>query len=109
MNRAERRRADRDKGKKTATYNLSEDQIQEIKKKAVDEAVDTAFILMLALPVMVLHDKYAKLMKKDTRLINFMDEILELYDSYNKGYFTIEDLVNTIYEETGVKIDVSKK
>lgn len=109
MGRAEKRRAEKAEKKKTATFNLTAAQIAEIKKDATNKALDTAFIMMLAFPVMVLHDKYAKIMKKETRLPNFIDELLELYDSFNKDYFTIEDMVNTVEEETGVKIVIGSK
>jgi hypothetical protein len=33
-----------------------------------------------------------------------MDRMLEIYDSFNKDYVTLEDLHKTIFEETGVKI-----
>ena len=52
MGRAERRRLEREKGKAQKTYTLTQAQIDEMKKKAVDEAVGTAFILMLAIPIM---------------------------------------------------------
>lgn len=35
----------------------------------------------------------------------FTDEVFELYDSYEKDYITLDDLIQTIYQETGVKIE----
>ena len=63
MNRAERRRQGIKESVKT--YTLNDEQIKQIKADAVKEAIDTAFILMLGLPVMILHDKYSLLMKRE--------------------------------------------
>lgn len=93
MNRAERRRAEKQAKKdKVATYNLTQEQINQIKKEARDEAIDTAFTLMLAIPLEVLiGDGYwAKSAKR--RLPKFLDDVLSLYDSWNKGVLTIEEL-----------------
>ena len=62
MNRAERRKSGIKESVKT--YTLNDLQIKQIKDDAVKEAIDTAFILMLGLPVMIIHDKYPQLMKK---------------------------------------------
>ena len=48
MGRAERRRLEREKSKAQKVYTLTQAQIDDLKKRAVDEAVNTAFILMLA-------------------------------------------------------------
>ena len=63
MNRAERRKSGIKKSVKT--YTLNDSQIKQIKDDAVKEAIDTAFIYMLGLPVMIIHDKYPQLMKKE--------------------------------------------
>ena len=38
------------------------------------------------------------------RLSDFMDYVLELYDSFEKDYVTLDDLWDTIEKETGVKL-----
>lgn len=57
---------------------------------------------MLGIPVMVLHDQFGFGRK---RLEKFTDATLELYDSFEKDYITLDDLIQTIYEETSVKIE----
>lgn len=104
MTRAERRRQEKVAAKKPATYTLTSEQIEAIKQDAVERATDTAFILMLGLPVMVLHDKFDKIWKRENRLEHFTDELLDLYDGFNRGYFTLDDVLKTLEEETGVKI-----
>lgn len=105
MSRAEMRRQQREAAKAGKMYNLNVAQIQSLKQNATDEAVSKAFTLMLAIPVMVLHDKYGQLMKKDGREERFAELCLDLYDSYEKGYVTFEDLKACLEEETGMKIE----
>jgi hypothetical protein len=107
MNRAERRRL----GKSTSepVFNMKSSDITNIKKQATRDAADTAFLLMLAIPVMVLHDKYSLLMKREvdgkSREERFADLCLDLYDSFEKGYVTMDDLHQCLWEEAGIKIE----
>lgn len=106
MGRAERRRQERDKGKAQKVYTLTQAQIDEIKKQAVNEATGIAFTLMLAIPVTVLHDKYwVKTASK--RLPEFVDQCLGLWDAYNADYVTLEDLSKTLWDEGGIKLESS--
>ncbi len=72
-------------------------------------AADTAFFLMLAIPVMVIHDKYGKIMRRNvdgkSREERFADLCLDLYDSFNKGYVTLDDLAECLWEEAGIKLE----
>ena len=120
VNRAERRRAEKKAKKdKTATYNYTKEQldaviragveaeVEAIRKQARDEAVNTALTLMLALPLEVLKDKYwVKSAKK--RLPKFLDEVLSLYDSWNKGSLTIEKLREDLWNYGGIKLEAPK-
>lgn len=107
MNRAERRRLLRESQKEPIIHIKATD-IQNLKKQISENAANTVFSLMLAIPVMVLHDKYAQLMKKNvdgkTREERFADMCLELYDSYQKGYVTLEDLEDCLWKEAGIKL-----
>ncbi len=79
MGRAERRRLEREKSKAQKVYTLTQAQIDDLKKRAVDEAVNTAFILMLAIPIMVLHDKYwVKTAKKRLPLLLKGERLLRM-------------------------------
>lgn len=73
MGRAERRRAQKLEQKaKTATYNLTKAQLdaavreqvgkelERIKQEAMDDAINTAMVLLLTLPLEVLMDHYWK-------------------------------------------------
>lgn len=120
MNRAERRRAERRAKKdKTATYNYTKEQldaviragveaeVEAIRKQARDEAVNTALTLMLALPLEVLKDKYwVKTAKR--RLPKFMDNVLSLYESWDRGEITIEGLREDLWDYGGIKLEAPK-
>lgn len=110
MNRAERRRRAK-QGLlvvKEPVINVKASDIQNIKKEATTNAADTAFFLMLAIPVMVIHDKYPQLMRRDvegkSRAERFADLCIDLYDSFDKGYVTLDDLADCLWEEAGIKL-----
>ena len=106
MNRAQRRAAG---SPKEPTYTLTRSQIQQMKKDCTEEAVDTAFKLMLCIPTMVIHDKFSKIMKKEGRLETFVDLVLDLYDSYNRDFIKLEELEECLKEEAGVSFEEIKK
>ena len=99
MNRSARRRNNNDK--KVVTYNLTAEQIEQIKKETTDKTLETAFSLMLGIPLMVLRDKYGFGKK---RMNEYIDYALETYDSFNKGYFNLEDVEKMLREEVEVNI-----
>ena len=107
MNRAERRA----KGikEKEPVINIKVSEIEAMKQDAVKKAVDKAFFLMLAIPTMVIHDKFGKLMKRQgedgsSREARFTDEVLELYDTFQKGYVSIPELHQCLLEEVGIDV-----
>jgi hypothetical protein len=105
MSRAERRRIERETKKKTKVYTLTQEQIDQIKREAGDKAIDTAFTLLLAIPLEVLIGEgyWEKTAKK--RLPKFLDEVLSLYDSWEKGVLTLEDLKADLWEYGGIKLE----
>lgn len=110
MNRAERRRLDKQNAKEQViTIKVSE--LEKIKQDAVNEALNLAFILMLSIPVMVLHDRIGQLWRKfvdgKSREERFAEYCSELHDSFQKGYVTLDDLINCLQKEA--KWTVEKK
>lgn len=87
--------------KKVARYNLTWNQIEDIKRKATSEAMDFAFKQMMLLPLMVLRDKYGYGAK---RLEEFIDNVADMLDSYNRGYLDLDDIEKTLEDETGIKV-----
>ena len=91
---------------KTPTYNLTVEQIESLKRKAVDDAVATAWVLMLGLPVMALTDKHGFTPEQVDKLI---DDVLDLHDSYEKGYLSLQDIHTALKEEAGIVIQEKQK
>lgn len=108
MNRAERRRMDKQATKKEVAYNVKASEIKAFKNEITNDVTDTAIQLMLGIPVMVLHDHFGELIRKEKdgkgREERFTDMCLELYDSFEKGFVTMEDLHKCLKEECGIEI-----
>jgi len=103
MNRAERRRLEK-QGKiasKEPTINIKASDITSIKEDVAKKASDKAFFLMLGLPLMVLHDKWGFGKVRGER---FITQVLDLYDSFEKGYLSLDDIHNCLWEEGGIKL-----
>lgn len=107
MNRAERR-ANGIKGK-APTYNLSADSLKALKEEYRRENFEDAFICMLALPTIVIRDKFGELMRKEAREEKFVNLVLKQFELFQQGYFTLEDLKQCLYEETGIKFENLKR
>ena len=103
MNRAERRRLEK-QGKtvqKEAVLSMKASDLERIKNEAREEAVDTAMVLLLGIPVKVLHDKYGWGTKK--RLPEFAEAVLDVYSDFSEGDMTLEEFRELIYTECGIK------
>ena len=103
MNRAERRAAGNKE--KVSSFNLNKDTIDSLKKDSYQRGCDDAFICLLALPVMIIHDKFRELMSKEGREERFVDLLLHHYEMYKQGYFSMDDLKQCLFEEAGIKFD----
>ena len=101
MSRAERRRLERDNGKSQKTYTLTQAQIDQMKKEVSMEATKKAFLMMMGFPLLTLRDKFGF---GKARLNRFMSHMLDMYEAYEMDYVDLDDLNNTILEETGVTL-----
>jgi hypothetical protein len=103
MNRAERRKL---KAKPEPVYNLTASQLEGMKVEATNEAIYKAFTLMIAFPTMVIHDKFEQLAEiPDAQRVKRMGEmIIDLYDSYDRDYVSIQDLHDWLREEVGFEV-----
>lgn len=116
MGRAEMRRAMRNEKKaKAATYNLTKaqldalvkeqigEELKRVKQEATDEAVNTAMVLLLTLPLEVLIDHYwPKSYAK--RIPEFTNYVLEYYEKWQNGELDIDELKEDLWEYGGVKL-----
>lgn len=98
------------KKNKVPTYNFTAQQIEATYMKGFnkgkEESLDFAIAYSMAVALMVLRDKFGFGAK---RLEDFIDEVYEMYDSIENDYLDIDDIIQTIEEETGITIIQSKK
>lgn len=119
MNRAERRRRAREQEKaKTVTYNLTQAQLdalirerigeklKEIKQQAAGEAVNTAMVLLLTLPLEVLMDFYWK-KSYAKRIPQFTQHVLDYYAKWENGELDMDELKRDLWEYGGVRLEES--
>lgn len=114
LSRQVRRKIERQKNK-NATLTVKPEYLKDLCTQAVkqeaeklaahakNEAVSRLFEELIAIPVMVIHDHFGELMKKDGREELFAEMCLELYDTVEKGYVTPAELRQCLFEETGVR------
>ena len=103
MNKSERRKLQKQSQSvpKEPVINVKASDITNIKQDAAKKAADKAFFLMLGLPLMVLHDKWGF---EKVRGECFIERVLDLYDSFEKGYLSLDDIHNCLWEEGGIKL-----
>lgn len=101
MNRAERRRAAKAEAKKDAVITMNGEQFETMKADIARRTVVHSFIKMFSLSLMVLRDEYGFGRK---RLKAFTEKVMDLLDSFQRGYISFDDLEQTIKEETGLTI-----
>lgn len=123
MTRAERRRAEKKEKKRTATYNLTEEQLDIMIRERIVEALDEArqegyeagkedgvgcaLELLLLLPLGVLKDHYWK-KTYDKKLPEFTQHVLNYYNKWENEELDIEQLRNNLWEYAGIRIEKSK-
>lgn len=118
MGRAEMRREMRKKSK-TATYNLTEaqlaamiregvdDEMRKMKQEATDEAINTAMMLLLTLPLEVLMDHYWQ-KSYERRIPEFTEYVLEYYQKWQDGELDMEKLKEDLWTYGGVRLEEVK-
>lgn len=117
MGRAEIRREKRNEQKaKTATYNLTKAQLDamvrekigneldRVKQEAMDNAVNTAMVLMLTLPLEVLMDHYWK-KTYAKKIPEFTDHVLDYYTRWQNGELDMDKLKEDLWEYGGVRLE----
>ena len=114
LSRQVRRKIERQKNK-NATLTVKPEYLKDLCAQAVkqeaaklathakNEAVSRLFEELIAIPVMVIHDHFGELMKKDGREERFAEMCLELYDTVEKGFVTPAELRQCLFEEAGVR------
>lgn len=116
MNRQQRRASERKSKKdKTKTYNFTESQLQEYVKKAIEvelknnhnemmsDAIDTALILLLALPLEVLMDYYWP-KSYEKKIPEFTNYVFEYYKRWQNGEINTDKLKEDLLNYGKIKI-----
>lgn len=117
MGRAEIRRAKKSEKKgRTATYNLTKAQLdamvreqignelERVRQKATEDAVNTAMVLLLTLPLEVLMDHYwPKTYAR--RIPEFTNHVLDYYERWQNGELDMEKLKEDLWEFGGVRLE----
>lgn len=105
MNRAERRRLLKQGQVDPAELEFLVDKIREEERL---KASEKAFFYMLAIPTMVIHDKFSQLIKvkveDKTREERFVSLCLELFDHVYRENVSIDDLHKCLKEEAGIEL-----
>lgn len=71
-------------------------------RRDADKLISGAYEVFLLFGIMALRNKFEF---GNARIERWIDEVNDLWDSYNKGFISLEDLKKTIKEETGVTIE----
>lgn len=104
-----------DKGQRFITSHMVQEQLniavreqvgkelERIKQEATDDAVNTAMVLLLTLPLEVLMDHYwTKTYAK--RIPRFTELVLEYYERWQNGELDMDKLKKDLWEYGGVKL-----
>lgn len=92
------------KKNKTPTYNFTLEQIENIKRKTVEDTVDRvsreAFQRMMVLSLLVLRDEWGF---GEKRISRFMDQLSVLIVDVSEGRLSMDDITATLEDELDIK------
>lgn len=92
------------KKNKTPTYNFTLEQIENIKRKTVEDTVDRvsreAFQRMMVLSLLVLRDEWGF---GEKRISRFMDQLSVLIVDVSEGRLSMDDIATTLEKELGLE------
>lgn len=85
-------------------------QMKAIAKKHADEMVqeanEKAFIQLLAIPCLILGEDYWKKTAKQ-KIPKFIEDVASLYESYQQGNVTDQDLADALYDMAEIEIEAA--
>ena len=105
-----------EKKAKTATYNLTKaqldamvrekigEELERVKQEAMDNAVNTAMVLLLTLPLEVLMDHYWK-KSYAKRIPEFTAHVLEYYEMWQNDELDMDKLKEDLWEYGHVRLE----
>ncbi len=105
MNRAERRRQQKESAKiKEPTYTLTKYQIQQLKQEAYDKAMQDVTILTLGIPIMVMREKYGWGSRK--RLPDFAEALTDEFQKFAENNRTVREYRQRVFDLTGLRFEL---
>lgn len=114
MKRSEIRRMERESRKNNATFVMTREELEKIRKQEHDRARKTIrdksdqiaeeiLRMMIVIPTNVLiSDYWEKTAKK--RIPKFVEDCLSLYKSWSEGAVSMEEMQNLTEEYAGIKL-----
>ena len=114
MTRSELRRLNKAQGKKTKVYNMTAIELDNIRKQEyerakkeilsrVDELSSEILKMMIVIPTNVLINDYWE-KTAERRIPKFVEDCLELYDSWQKGSVSMEDMQSLTERYAKIKL-----
>lgn len=103
INRERWRRYAKGKMTKEELSLLVADLANDISKEIINERCYNTNVLFRAAICLYMHDKHGFGRK---RLLNLLDELEKTLEAYEEGFLSIEDMLQTLKEETGVELAV---
>lgn len=70
-------------------------------RREADALINSAYKAFMLLGLMALRDEFRF---STVRMQRYIDKMHDVLESYNNGYIDINDLNQTIYDETGIKV-----
>lgn len=98
MNRKQRRTI--------AKKKLTDKDIKKMEKSIAKDSIDFTIMNYLACVALCLHDKLGF---GHNRACRFMQDVDNLFDSINKGYLSLDDVLKTVEEEIGITFERTKQ
>lgn len=77
-----------------------------IKVKTSKDVIDFAITNYMACVALCLHDKLGF---GHDRACRFMKDVDDMFDSINKGYLSLDDVLKTVEEEIGITLERTKQ
>lgn len=84
-----------------------ETELQRVKQEATDDAINTAMVLLLTLPLTVLMEHYWK-KSYAKRLPKFIELLLEYYEHWQNDELDMEEMKKNLWEYGGVRLEESE-
>ena len=103
INRERWRRYAKGKMTKEELALLISDMANDISKDIINEKCYNTNVLFRAAILLHMHDKYGFGKK---RLLTLLDALEKTLEAYEEGYISIDDMIQTLKEETGVELVV---